>query len=138
MTDSSDFVSRALQQPNGLLTLSPALADGLESAADALGRHFVSLSLGDAADKEEILTQFARALDMPRWFGANWDALYDCLTDLSWLPDGAFTVAISGAVPDPETRETLRQILEDACQAWQQDGKPFHVFVDPRLRAELT
>ena len=135
MNDSIDTASRILQQPNAVLTLSPALAEALGTAADALGRHYVSLSLGDAADKEDILTEFARALDMPRWFGANWDALYDCLTDLSWLPDGAFTVAISGAVPDSETRETLHQILEDACSAWQQDGTAFHAFIDPRLLA---
>ncbi len=135
MNDSVDTARHTLERPNGLMTLTPALADALEAAAGALGRHYVSLTLGDAADKDTILTQFALALDMPRWFGANWDALYDCLTDLSWLPDGAFTVAISGAIPDPDTRETLLQILEDACQAWQEDGTAFHVFVDPRLRA---
>ena len=133
MNDSIEMARRTLQQPNGLIALTPALADALETAADALGRHYISMALGDTPDKDDILTQFARALDMPRWFGANWDALYDCLTDLSWLPDGAFTVAIHGAIPDPETRETLQQILKDACQAWQDEGTPFHVFVDSRL-----
>ena len=138
MIDEIESAKKILQQPNGLNALTPSLANLLETATDALGRHYVSLSLGDAADKEDILTEFARALDMPRWFGANWDALYDCLTDLSWLPDGAFTVAISGAIPDPETRETLQQILMDACQAWQDENTPFHVFVDPRLLPERS
>lgn len=32
-------------------------------------------------DKEQLLSEIARTLSFPSWFGMNLDALYDCLTD---------------------------------------------------------
>src|SRR5699024_7231387 len=44
------------------------------------------IELSGTTDKSEILTRIASALIFPDWFGHNWDALADCLGDLSWLP----------------------------------------------------
>lgn len=33
-------------------------------------------------DKRSVLAGFASALDLPEWFGHNWDALVDALRDL--------------------------------------------------------
>lgn len=41
-----------------------------------------------ALGKTEALAAIAEALEFPDWYGHNLDALYDCLTDLSWLPEG--------------------------------------------------
>ena len=43
------------------------------------------VSLAGATGKKELLARLAQGLQFPAWFGANWDALEDCLTDLSWL-----------------------------------------------------
>jgi RNAse (barnase) inhibitor barstar len=39
----------------------------------------------DIDGREALFDAYARALDFPDWFGRNWDALWDLLTDLSWL-----------------------------------------------------
>ncbi|MFI8517979.1 barstar family protein [Streptomyces sp. NPDC085481] len=42
----------------------------------------VVLDLYGAADKAAFMERCAAALALPDWFGRNWDALADCLTDL--------------------------------------------------------
>jgi hypothetical protein len=39
-----------------------------------------------ARGKEKVLSVLSRALRFPRYFGWNWDALEECLGDLSWMP----------------------------------------------------
>jgi RNAse (barnase) inhibitor barstar len=36
-------------------------------------------------NKEELLQCIAARLNFPEYFGCNWDALDECLADLSWL-----------------------------------------------------
>ena len=127
-----------LAGPNGLLARPAADFATLPLRPDAGTTHRIELALTQAARKADILTAFARAFDMPRWFGHNWDALYDCLTDLEWLPEGQFVVLLSGSAAREKDRITLLRLLEDACDAWQDAGTAFHVFIDPQLLAAPT
>ena len=45
-----------------------------------LGHDVRVVSGGD--DKDSVLDAFAAGLDLPDWFGHNWDALVDALRDL--------------------------------------------------------
>jgi RNAse (barnase) inhibitor barstar len=85
------------------------------------------------------LTEFARALDFPDYFGHNWDALEECLADLEWLPAKGYILLITDAahvLPDDEEEyETFLEVLRDAGEAWgsgqagmgAQRATPFHV-----------
>ncbi|MFT7837457.1 barstar family protein [Saccharothrix sp. BKS2] len=64
-----------------------------------------------ARTRAEVLAAVADALDFPDWFGHNLDALYDCLTDLSWLPPGEHVLvweggdaAVEAVLADAEAR----------------------------------
>lgn len=46
-----------------------------------------------ARGKQKLLGSLAKSLRFPRYFGWNWDALEECLRDLSWL-DGVNQVVI--------------------------------------------
>ncbi len=50
---------------------------------------FRSYEIDGAAvsDEEGFMREAARALALPDWFGANWDALRDCLFDLFERPE---------------------------------------------------
>jgi RNAse (barnase) inhibitor barstar len=86
-----------------------------------------------------LLTEFARALDFPDYFGHNMDALEECLADLEWLPAKGYTLLITDAakvLPDDEEEyETFLEILRDAGEAWgngqagmgARRATPFHV-----------
>ena len=57
-----------------------------------------------------LLTEFARALDFPDYFGHNWDALEECLADLEWLPAKGYFLLIADAAQvlrDDEEYETF-------------------------------
>jgi len=64
---------------------SEPLAPVLE-AVRAAGLSTVSLDLTGVRDKAAFMDRCARALELPDWFGRNWDALADCLTDAGRKP----------------------------------------------------
>ncbi|MFB6448777.1 barstar family protein [Bradyrhizobium tunisiense] len=44
------------------------------------------------AHKTALLVTIATQLRFPNYFGGNWDALEECICDLSWLPTGLVLV----------------------------------------------
>jgi RNAse (barnase) inhibitor barstar len=86
-----------------------------------------------------LLTECARVLDFPDYFGHNWDALEECLADLEWLPAKGYILLITDAAhvlsDDEAEYETFLEILCDAGEAWgngqagmgARRATPFHV-----------
>lgn len=89
------------------------------------------VDLAGAAAKEALLGRIAQALAFPDWFGGNWDALEDCLGDLSWSPATGHVLLIDGAEGLPaDERGILADILASAAALWKERGRPFFaVFV---------
>ncbi|MEV6176459.1 barstar family protein [Streptomyces sp. NPDC052016] len=44
--------------------------------------HVLTLDLDGVTDKASLMERCVRDLELPDWFGRNWDALADSLTDL--------------------------------------------------------
>jgi hypothetical protein len=83
------------------------------------------------ADKDTLLKKIAAALDFPDWFGANWDALEDCLSDLSWRKAGGHVLLFEQAKPTDDLG-VLIDVLRSSAEFWAGRGKPFFaVFIDP-------
>jgi RNAse (barnase) inhibitor barstar len=81
--------------------------------------------------KKAMLAAIAQALDFPRWFGGNWDALQDCLADLSWRNRVAHVILFSNAQTGQDLG-ILIDVLGSAAQSWNSRGQPlFAVFIDP-------
>jgi hypothetical protein len=83
--------------------------------------------------KRRFLAVAARAFNFPNWFGANWDAFEDCMTDLEWAPARAYVVLLENmerfaehARPD---FETALRVLEASAKFWSKEGIPFHVLL---------
>jgi RNAse (barnase) inhibitor barstar len=96
------------------------------------------IELAGCTDKADLLARIAVALRFPAWFGHNWDALSDCLCDLSWLPAAAYRLEFLHAdalrEAAPETFATLCEILDEAGDFWHAEGVGFgHAFI-PALR----
>jgi hypothetical protein len=78
-----------------------------------------------------LLNNLASALGFPDWFGHNWDALEDCLTDLSWRDAPGYVLLIESPRPGDDLG-ILIDILRSSAEFWAGRGKPFFaLFVDP-------
>ncbi|MFC7307656.1 barstar family protein [Streptomyces monticola] len=86
----------------------------LFAAARAAGTGAVVLALGGVTDKAAFMERCARDLDLPGWFGRNWDALADCLTE---LPPGTLLVVTGWqdyAAARPEEWAIAQEVLGEA------------------------
>jgi Barstar (barnase inhibitor) len=89
------------------------------------------------ADKAALLQNMASALGFPDWFGHNWDALEDCLTDLSWRGAPGYVLLIESPRPGDDLG-ILVDILRSSSEFWAGRGKPFFaLFVDPERALPL-
>ncbi len=83
--------------------------------------------------QQALFERVAQALDFPDWFGRNWDALEDCLGDLSWRAAASGHVLVFESYPRGEELRVLLDVLRSSAQYWAQRGRPFFaVLVDPR------
>ena len=51
------------------------------NALDGIPKQAVNIIINNELNKDTLLTSIAKACDFPSYFGHNWDALWDCLTD---------------------------------------------------------
>lgn len=88
-------------------------------------------------DGKNPLPSIAGALAFPDWFGQNWDALEDCLSDLSWREAEGYVLVFEHAAAGDETG-ILIDVLAAAAEFWQGRGRPFFaVFIDPQRTLAL-
>jgi hypothetical protein len=105
----------------------------IEDAARGTRLDLVRVDLRGAEDKDALLERLAGALGFPDWFGGNWDALEDCLQDLSWRAgDGHVLVFHGQGEVSPDELGVLIDVLGTSATFWAERGRPFFaVFVDP-------
>ncbi|MEU7893466.1 barstar family protein [Nonomuraea sp. NPDC049152] len=85
---------------------------------------------------DSVMTAIASALKFPSYFGYNLDALYDSLTDLSWLPPGEHVLVWTnpGALraADATAYDAIAVVLADAVA----DGTGGDAYLSIVLRAD--
>lgn len=68
--------------------------------------------------KADFFRECARALNFPDYFGGNWDALDECIRDLSWIPQRKIIILHEG-LPFAMNQEDCRiylSILHDSIK----------------------
>ncbi|MFC5287512.1 barstar family protein [Actinokineospora guangxiensis] len=81
--------------------------------------------------KPDFYEAVAEVMSFPDWFGHNLDALYDCLTDLSWLPPGKHVLVWFRpdvlADADPAGYRAVQGVLADAVADFTDPERGFSV-----------
>jgi RNAse (barnase) inhibitor barstar len=120
--------------PNVVQSIRAFRVIDLQAEAAELGQHFLYAHCADALTKQQVLAIIANAFYFPKHFGKNFDALADCLTDLTYQagPQPGFLVVVE-QLPntlkfDKEARETLLDVFRDAADFWADKQIAFRMF----------
>ncbi len=106
----------------------------LQASAEQLGHHFLYANLAKAQSKQDVLELIASQYTLPTHFGKNFDALYDCMTDMVQKsgPQTGFIVVLehipAHAKFDKEAREQLLDIFREAADYWSDRKVAFRCF----------
>jgi hypothetical protein len=86
-----------------------------------------------AGTRAEFFQEIARALRFPNYFGRNWDAVYDCLTDFNWLPAAGYVLVLDGfdhlATNEPGQWHIGLKVLREACAFWRPLSRPMYALL---------
>lgn len=72
-------------------------------------------------DKRALMGTFRQRFALPDWFGENWDALDECLHDLSWL-DAKQVILMHDGVPFTAQSTKLRRIYLELLTGLAEDN----------------
>ena len=72
-------------------------------------------------------------MQFPAYFGHNWDAFEECVTELTWLPAQGYVLFYDKmarfANAQPKEWVTAQSILEETITYWQKQSVPFYVLL---------
>ncbi len=116
---------------SGLYMVTCELDDVRQAAKDA-GYALFDIDLTGIHSKSEFLAIVAEKIEAPEWFGKNWDALADALSDLSWKNAPGYVMLLVNCNENfnllANDHDVARDILETTSEYWKSQGKPFWVF----------
>ena len=115
--------------------LAPFTPAEVERWAEQSGQQFVPIDLALAGSKKAALQAIGRALGFPAWYGANLDALYDCLTDLvdtGGAPPRLILIShMAGGSLDEDQQAALLDVFRDALEVFADAGIGLRVLHAP-------
>lgn len=111
------------------------LPESRRPAIAPAGLQPVEVELRHPEDHEAMLRQLGEALGFPGWYGANFDALHDCLTDPDWQPGVAGHLLILAGLgaclaAAPEDASILLDVFRSAIEVRREAGRPLWVLLD--------
>lgn len=124
----------SLLSDSGVYTLeSGKPADAVKKAAVTCKIDYIEVDLKGVSGKEGLLRKMAASLSFPSYFGMNWDALHDCLTDMGWHPACGYVVLIKKFVvfaeKFPEEAGIAKDIFTASAQYWKKKDVPFYIIL---------
>ena len=118
---------------NGLYRV-PTAAPTWRDAVLAQNLYWATLDLAGISTKKGFLDACAHTLQFPADLGGTWDALADCLEDLSWLPSAGLVMHWRNGKAFASACEAdvalALEILESAAGFWKRNQRTFVVLLE--------
>lgn len=125
-------------EESGVYYLPPAHQGSAADAAKKKGLLVLTVEIAARANKDQALKQLGAALHFPTWYGANFDALFDCLTDPAWQPARGHVILVNGLselrATAPEDFATLIEVFQAAAETRRETASPFWILIDTPAR----
>jgi RNAse (barnase) inhibitor barstar len=95
------------------------IADMLASRDSEGDSRIILLSAG-IKGRHELFQELSKGLNFPDYFGNNWDALDECINDLSWLSETSIYVIHNG-FPALDEQEIMNywDTIKTAVENWK-------------------
>jgi RNAse (barnase) inhibitor barstar len=101
------------------------------SGLDESGFLVFDIRVTHIGTKEALWSALAKEMRFPEYFGMNWDALDECLRDMSWLPAKGYVLFLRDARRFWQRASDIAgQFVESwlfAAEEWGHSDIPFHV-----------
>lgn len=127
---------------SGVYNLPQTHRDSLKQAADKLGLPVLIADISACRKVTEALRQIGTVLHFPTWYGANFDALFDCLTDPDWQTGDGLILLIDGTdslrQAESENFSTLVEVFQAAAETRRETGNPCWILLDTPARGIAT
>lgn len=89
------------------------------------------VDVSKVSSKQDFFHLLCREMNFPDYFGMNWDALDDCLSDLSWLDGNGYVLCLKGAdhfwQNSFSTAGTFVELWLSSAEFWHKKGVSFHL-----------
>ena len=86
---------------------------------------------------EDFLREVSSAMRFPYYFGWNWNALDECITDLEWLSFSTLFIVIDqfdlmfkDEAPRDEYHEFLIDFLNSVFKYWKSQNIPIEIYLN--------
>lgn len=127
---------------SGLYHLPPPRLAAVEASAERMRFCLIKADITQQTSIESVLSQLGNAFQFPIWYGANFDALFDCLCDPDWQPAKGHVLVINGMArlraADPDDFATLTEVFLAVAEARRERQGPFWILIDTPARGIST
>ncbi|MGI5157297.1 barstar family protein [Microbispora sp. CA-102843] len=120
------------------------LAEILRGQVEKIDLRLIEIDCGPISRLDDLFSAFSEALEFPDYFGRNWPAFDEVITDLEWLPAKGYVLVLRNAdsllASEPEERGTFFRVLTSAAEEWShpvvegaewdRPAIPFHILLE--------
>lgn len=114
-----------------LIEFKEGISKAVEQIAALPGTKVFRLDGKKINSKETFLNQAVEAMQFPSYFGYNWDAFDECITDLTWCPAQRYVILYDHAdifaQADTIQYQIALDILNSAKEYWESHHIPMNI-----------